>query len=366
MAKVLMRYYLDTEFIEKPGVLQLISLGVACEDGRTFYAVTSEYDINQASDWVFEHVLPKLGKGPRETRAAIRGRLLEFIGDTSPEFWGYFADYDWVVFCWLFGAMIDLPKGWPMFCRDLKQEMARLGITKDDLPPQPSDAHNALADAQWIRHAHESVVRRIRDRALTRDWLARVDRKREAVMGAHLIDGQFQSDKYPSCPPGKVPLSVKDTMAQDLLWAYAQRRRAVDAEFSDDLEQALRDAGFRPKDEPHQTDEPEPAIVIPSGLTRENAAAFATKFNALLSAAAKADTSRQPKPPPPPEKSANSVAVSEATARWAAFTPEQQRYVISVLNDRTTNFVPIRALYDAAADVLREAGGERSTEPPEP
>jgi hypothetical protein len=33
-------------------------------------------------------------------------------------------------------------------------------------------------------------------------------------------------------------------MAQDLLWEYAQRRRAVDAEFSDDLETALLAAGY--------------------------------------------------------------------------------------------------------------------------
>ena len=63
-------------------------------------------------------------------------------------------------------------------------------------------------------------------------------------MGAHLIDGEFQSDKYPTTPCGKVPLSVKDPTAQDLLWEYAQRRRSVDAEFSADLEVALRAAGY--------------------------------------------------------------------------------------------------------------------------
>lgn len=63
-------------------------------------------------------------------------------------------------------------------------------------------------------------------------------------MGDHLIDGEFQSDKYPTTPRGKVPLSVKDKIAQDLLWEYAQRRRAVDAEFSEDLEEALLNAGF--------------------------------------------------------------------------------------------------------------------------
>lgn len=64
-------------------------------------------------------------------------------------------------------------------------------------------------------------------------------------------DGKFQSDKYPSCPPGKVPLSVEDPSAQSLLWAYAQRRRAVDAEFSADLETALRAAGYAPRDVEH-------------------------------------------------------------------------------------------------------------------
>lgn len=64
-------------------------------------------------------------------------------------------------------------------------------------------------------------------------------------MGTHLIDGEFQSDKYPTTPRGKVPLSVKDVTAQDLLWAYAQRRRSVDAEFANDLETALDRAGYK-------------------------------------------------------------------------------------------------------------------------
>jgi hypothetical protein len=62
----------------------------------------------------------------------------------------------------------------------------------------------------------------------------------------HIVDGEFQSDKYPTTPRGKVPLSVKDPTAQDLLWQYAQRRRSVDAEFADDLETCLRAAGYTP------------------------------------------------------------------------------------------------------------------------
>lgn len=65
-------------------------------------------------------------------------------------------------------------------------------------------------------------------------------------MGAHLINGKFQSDKYPTCPAGKVPLSTADKSAQDSLWRYAKQRRHIDEEFSDDLEQALRLDGYKP------------------------------------------------------------------------------------------------------------------------
>lgn len=67
-------------------------------------------------------------------------------------------------------------------------------------------------------------------------------------MSEHInAEGRFQSDKYPTCPAGKVPLSTRDVTAQDLLWEYAQRRRAVDPEFSEDLETCLRNDGYEPK-----------------------------------------------------------------------------------------------------------------------
>lgn len=74
-------------------------------------------------------------------------------------------------------------------------------------------------------------------------------------MGSHLLDGEFQSDKYPTCPRGKVPLSCKDPAAQDLLWLYAQRRRAVDRDFASDLEHALLLAGYRPSGSPKAFDD---------------------------------------------------------------------------------------------------------------
>ena len=63
-------------------------------------------------------------------------------------------------------------------------------------------------------------------------------------MGEHLIEGEFQSNKYPWCPAGFVPLKLTDPMAQPLLWEYAHTRATVDQEFATDLLEALRLKGF--------------------------------------------------------------------------------------------------------------------------
>lgn len=155
---ILTRYFIDTEFIENPGTLQLISVGLVDERGRDFYAVSSEFDESLANDFVRQNVLPKLGSVPRESLRSIRERLLDFVGGTRPEFWGYFADYDWVLFCWIFGAMVDLPRGWPQYCLDLKQVMHEYDIRRFQLPDLPKgQAHNALTDARWLREAHTAT-----------------------------------------------------------------------------------------------------------------------------------------------------------------------------------------------------------------
>jgi hypothetical protein len=57
-------------------------------------------------------------------------------------------------------------------------------------------------------------------------------------MGEHLnAEGEFQSDKYPTCPAGKFPISTKDPLGQDLLWEYALRTE--DEELGQDLKAAI-------------------------------------------------------------------------------------------------------------------------------
>jgi len=143
-----MRYFIDTEFIEYPCSIELISIGIKCEDERTFYAINNEFDSTKASDWVKEHVIKPLSEDHKlwMPKAKIKDDILCFIGEDVPEFWGYYSSYDWVNFCWLFGAMIDLPKEWPMYCNDLKQ---LANTVKKPMFKSPVNGHNALSDACW-------------------------------------------------------------------------------------------------------------------------------------------------------------------------------------------------------------------------
>ncbi len=94
--------------------------------------------------------------------ASLKGETLSpecpyVIGkDRAPEFWAYFADYDWVVFCQAFGTMTDLPHGWPQYCNDIMQLNLSLGAL--ELPEQVTPVHNALYDAQWCKEAHDFLL----------------------------------------------------------------------------------------------------------------------------------------------------------------------------------------------------------------
>lgn len=144
------RIWFDTEFIEDGRTIDLISIGMVRDDGATYYAECEEADLSRADEWVRANVLVHLS-GEKKPRRVIAQEIVAFAGE-APEFWAYYADYDWVALCQLYGRMIDLPKGWPMFCRDLKQLAVERGNAR--LPKQIGAEHNALADALWNKDAH--------------------------------------------------------------------------------------------------------------------------------------------------------------------------------------------------------------------
>ncbi|AWV18775.1 hypothetical protein A3862_27220 [Methylobacterium sp. XJLW] len=175
-----MRIWFDTEFLEDGRNIELISIGLVDEDGRSLYMETKEArDLADSTPWLRENVLPHLrGGGYTHTRQQIAGYLQIFAGE-SPEFWAYYADYDWVALCQIFGTMMGLPKGWPMFCRDLQQAIGLAGRGKP--PEQTSGEHDALEDALWTRDAWT--------------WL------RDATLGGHGILVPLEGPGFKSLAP---------------------------------------------------------------------------------------------------------------------------------------------------------------------
>lgn len=148
------KIWFDTEFIEDGKTIELVSVGMIKVDGSSYYAEVAGVDYSRADPWLHENVFPHLiGGESLKDRSTIAADIIDFAGK-SPEFWAYYADYDWVALCQLFGRMIDLPKGWPMYCRDLKQAA---DIARVSLPKQTTQEHNALADAEWTMLAYASL-----------------------------------------------------------------------------------------------------------------------------------------------------------------------------------------------------------------
>jgi hypothetical protein len=151
-----MKIWFDTEFIEDGKTIDLISIGMVREDGNTFYAENSECDRDRASQWVKDNVLAHLQDGSALWNRRDMAEYIVAFASEKPEFWAYYADYDWVALCQLFGTMMDLPKGWPMYCRDVKQLCDSFG--NPTLAKQNSQEHNALADAVWTKQAWEFLT----------------------------------------------------------------------------------------------------------------------------------------------------------------------------------------------------------------
>lgn len=218
-----MKYFLDNEFIEgfhRPFMgrdrhhIDIISIGLVREDGAEYFAINSGYNFNEANDWVKANVITPLFhrclQDPIDGSdkvvmanfqriygkpiAVIAQEILNFIGeDADISFHGYYADYDWVLFCSLFGTMKDLPEGFPMYCNDIKQTMDFVaglfvsnkpqGVIIDGLhswynqcltvpavlarmkehPDYPVNLneHDALADARWNKALYNFMQRHL-------------------------------------------------------------------------------------------------------------------------------------------------------------------------------------------------------------
>jgi hypothetical protein len=145
------RYFYDTEFIEDGRTIDLVSIGIVCEDGREYYAISTGFDPLRAGKWVQRNVLDKLppiGDPAWRSRATIRDEVAAFLsaGDGDPELWAWYAAYDHVVLAQLWGDMTALPRFIPRYTKELRQFWEDAGYPA--VPDGGRDQHHALADAK--------------------------------------------------------------------------------------------------------------------------------------------------------------------------------------------------------------------------
>lgn len=146
-----MRYFYDAEFIEDGETIELVSIAIVAEDGREYYAVSTDFDGTRANAWVKANVLSQL---PNPSDPAwksldtLRREVLEFLtsASTPPQLWAWVGAYDHVVLAQLWGDMAGLPKALPRYTRELKQYWEMAGCPA--LPPTPAGNHDALVDAR--------------------------------------------------------------------------------------------------------------------------------------------------------------------------------------------------------------------------
>lgn len=158
-----MNYYLDTEFYEDGERIHLISIGIVSEGGSVLYFENSEFDwsIVPADHWIMANVRPKLQGGAFLVSRKYMAIEIETFCANATAFYAYYADYDWIAFCQLFGTMRALPPSFPKYCRDLKQTMAMFGLGAEwaaTMCPQQSE-HHAIDDAMWNRMLHNELQR---------------------------------------------------------------------------------------------------------------------------------------------------------------------------------------------------------------
>lgn len=113
-------------------------------------------------------LIKKYGKTNKQIAKEIqdfvyKGCNWNYPNTENIKFYGYYSAYDHIVLCQLFGKMIDLPAGFPMYTTDLKQEIDRIfhplrsdyrGAKDHPNYPKQTNEHSAICDAKWNKELY--------------------------------------------------------------------------------------------------------------------------------------------------------------------------------------------------------------------
>ncbi|MDJ0953036.1 MAG: hypothetical protein QNJ81_05100 [Acidimicrobiia bacterium] len=171
------RIFLDTEWTAPPWSerSELMWIGLADEEGRSWYAISADVEIDPATNdfisGVFGLITPT---EPRLSRDQIADAVVDFCGEVD-EFWAWiptlqsvtdffdladeeaaelYAEYwDWDL--QLVRSLVrPWPQGWPDRLRDLNAAAAAAGV---EVPPRAKNHLHPRIHAEWNRSLFELI-----------------------------------------------------------------------------------------------------------------------------------------------------------------------------------------------------------------
>lgn len=195
------RIFFDCEFTGLRQDTTLISIGIASDCNKTFYAEFNDYNPLLIDSWIEENVIKRLRFSPpaqgqqeyfmarrasdnlsgndiyrgysvdlRGSTEQIKNELIRWLAQfEAVEVWGDCLAYDWVLFCQIFGHAFNLPKNVYYIPFDLSTLLKTSGIDPDInrenfarqgahwFPENIIQKHNALWDALVIRACVEII-----------------------------------------------------------------------------------------------------------------------------------------------------------------------------------------------------------------
>lgn len=175
-----MKIFFDTEFTGLHADTTLISIGMASDCGKVFYAELTDYDQLQVDDWLQKNVIDNLVFNNEEpfvnefgsilfvkgSSELVRKELLRWLNQFGKvELWSDVCHYDMVLFQGIFGGAFSVPEHVDYICYDISTVFKMFSLDPDMSreafidTPISGKKHNALYDAKVIRACYDKLRR---------------------------------------------------------------------------------------------------------------------------------------------------------------------------------------------------------------
>lgn len=198
------RVYWIRENVLRPIYLELLEKEFGYGYSKHEFYKSSAFKIEYKDYIQLNALIKKYGKSNKQIAQEVKEFIYYKFKQDNPvlfsdnwypkdiNLYGYYSAYDHVTFCWLYGKMIDLPTGFPMYTIDLKQildekvsnmefKKQKSGTINDyeivkgntnlnkflDLVkgeglvngtyPKQKNEHSAIHDARWNKQLYEFI-----------------------------------------------------------------------------------------------------------------------------------------------------------------------------------------------------------------